>query len=109
MLERFIAQAGDMIVMAVAAFLFGILRLLLLPDRHPVRVYFVSLLSSVAVGVLAGLFCKEIGWGDIASMGAVSLASLLAHDLLMGIMNNRQFLGQILKRAVENLTDKVTK
>ena len=109
MIHRLAEQLGDILVFAAAALIFGIVRLLLLPGNNSVKVYLTSLAASVPVGTLVGAMCLEFGVADYASMAAASVASLLAHDLLTGIMNNRAFLGALLKRAAENLTDKVTK
>ncbi|AEP08880.1 hypothetical protein [Micavibrio aeruginosavorus] len=109
MFARLADQIGDLFVFAAAALIFGIVRLLLLPGGQPVKVYLASIATSIPVGTLAGALCLELGVPDIASMAGACTASLLAHDFLLGIMNNRVFLGQLLKRAAENLTDKVTK
>lgn len=109
MLHRLTEQLGDIIVLAGVALIFGIVRLLLLPGPHSVKIYLTSLAISVPVGTLIGALFLELGMADMASMAAASVGSLLAHDFLTGIMNNREFLSSLLKRAAENLTDKFTK
>lgn len=109
MIHRLAEQIGDILVFAIAALVFGVVRILLLPGGQPVKVYLTSIVASVPVGTLVGALCLEVGLADIASMSAASVASLLAHDLLSSLMNNREFLGQLLRRAMENLTDKVSK
>lgn len=109
MIHRLADQIGDIIVFAGAALIFGIVRLLLLAGDQSVKVYLASLIVSVPVGTLTGALCLEMGVADIASMTAASVTSLLAHDILSGIMKNREFLGSLLKRAAENLTDRWTK
>lgn len=109
LLHRLAEKIGDYYVLAVTALIFGLIRLLTLPGSSSVRNYLISLSASVPVGTLVGALALELGAPDIASMALTSLASLLAHDLVLGILNNKGFIGALLKRAAENLTDKVTK
>ena len=109
MISRFAEHIGEITAFAIAAMIFGVIRLLLLPGDSPLRVYFVSLAVSIPVGTIIGALAMEWGCGDYASMAAASIGSLLAHDLLTGLMSNRAFLGALLKRAAENITDRMTK
>lgn len=109
MFHRLLDQIQDILMMAIAALIFGILKVLMMPNGQPVKVYISSLVASVPVGTLAGALCLELGVPDIASISCASLASVLAHDLLYGIMKNTDTIGGLLKRASENLIDKWTK
>lgn len=108
MIVRLFEKSGEFMVMAGVALLMGLMKILTMP-KQPLKVYMASLMASVLVGTLSGVLALEFNLGDITSMAIASLTSLLAHDLILAVLNNKGFIGSLLKRAAENLTDKVTK
>ncbi len=109
MISRLAEHFSELILLAIAALIFGIIRVWMMPGAKSAKVYVISILISVPTGTLIGAMSLEWGFGDYASMTCASVGSLLAHDILTGIMNNKGFLGILIKRAAENLTDKLTK
>lgn len=109
MFSRLVDQINDLVTFVIVALIFGLVRVVMMPGVKSITTYLLSMAVSVPVGTIAGALCLEFGFGDMASIAMASLASLLAHDLLTGIMNNKDFLGSLIKRAAENLTDRLTK
>lgn len=109
MLGRLLDQANDLIAFAVLGLFFGLLRVWAMPGVQSVFTYLASVGASVPVGTIVGALCLEHGYGDITSISFASLSSLVAHDLITAIVRNKEFLGSLLKRAAENITDKLTK
>jgi hypothetical protein len=69
----------------------------------------ITILIGVIIGTVTGGLALSLGWGDYVALSCSSFASLLSRDFVVGVLNNKGFLGHLLKQAAENLTNKVTK
>jgi uncharacterized membrane protein YfcA len=102
-------QLGDILIFAGLSFVFALTKLVLAPEPRSIRVSMITILIGVVIGTLAGGLALGFGWGDYVALSCSSFASLLSRDFVVGVMNNKNFLGNLIKHAAENLTDKVTK
>lgn len=108
MFHRLLAQLGDLSVLAGISLGFALVKLVLAPEPANFKVGFASVFCAVAIGTLAGGLALGMGWNDYVAMSCSSFASLLSRDLVIGIVNNKGFIGALAKRAAENLTNKFT-
>lgn len=109
MFQRMVAQGWDLLILVVVSLLFGIVKLASMSEKIGVRAALASIFISVAVGTLVGAVAMQLGWVDYIALMCSSLSSLLARDIVVGILSNKSFLGGLLRRGAENLTDKITK
>lgn len=108
MFHRLWLQIGDLSVLAGISLAFALVKLVLAPEPANFKVGLASVFCGVAVGTLAGGIALGMGWNDYISMSCSSFASLLSRDLVIGIVNNKGFLGLLVKQAASNLTNKFT-
>lgn len=109
MLHRLFAQMGDLVVLAGISLAFALVKLVLAPEPSNFRISLASVFCGVAVGTLAGGIALGFGWSDYIALTCSSFASLLSRDLVLGIINNKEFLGRLVRKAALNITDKFTK
>lgn len=109
MIQHLREQFGDLLIFAGISFTFALVKLMLAPEQRSIQMSMVTILLGVIIGTLAGGLALSFGWGDYVALSCSSFASLLARDFVIGILKNKGFMGEIAKRAAENLTDKVTK
>lgn len=109
MLQRLLTQLSDLSVLAGISFAFALVKLVLAPEPANFKIGLASVFCGVVVGTLAGAIALSMGWNDYIAMSCSSFASLLSRDLVIGIINNKGFLGTLVKQAAGNLTDKFTK
>jgi len=110
MFQRILDQVGDLITLALISLIFGVTKVLTLNEsKDCFKCAIGTVIISVVVGTLAGGLALQYQLGDYTSLTISSIASLLSRDLVMAILKNRNALGELLKRAAENLVDKFTK
>lgn len=108
MFQKLISQADNLITFSFFALLFGLIKAALSANRS-VKSIFLTIFVTVPVGTLVGALSLEVGFGEYASLTITSVCSLLAQDIVLGVINNREFLSGLFKRAAENIVDKTTK
>lgn len=110
MFHRILDQAQDLILLAFISLVFGVTKVLTLHEsKNCFKCALGTVIVSVVVGTIAGGLALQYQFGDYTSLTISSIASLLSRDLVMAVLKNREYLGDLLKRAAENLVDKGTK
>ena len=88
---------------------FALIRFIVTPSARTFRNLIASLFVSVPTGVLTGGILKELGYGELLSTGGACLMTIVAHNLMIGlILHNRQLVKYV-DRAINNIIDKLTK
>lgn len=108
MIQKLISQADNLITFSFFALLFGLIKAALSANRS-IKNILLTLFVTVPVGTLVGALSLEVGFGEYTSLTITSICSLLAQDIVLGIINNKDFLLGLFKRAAENIVDKTTK
>lgn len=75
----------DAVGLIFFAFFGGIIRTIYRPSSRKISSYFVSVIISVPVGVLAGNIAIEYGLTDNTSKAAAVVAGIVAHDIIENI------------------------
>jgi hypothetical protein len=109
MLHKLLGQVEDLLPLTIFAFLFGFIKATVSPTPWSLKNTLLTILVSVPVGTLAGAVGLELGFGQYVAFTITSVSSLLAHDIVLGILNNKTLFSDLFKRAAENLIDKTTK
>lgn len=108
-MDKFNHHLETVMPVAVIAALFGILRAIAAPHPKSWKSMVAGVVIAVPVGTLAGMLALESGFKTYAALTITSIVALLGRDLVEGIMDNRGFLVDLIKRGLTNITDKVTK
>lgn len=109
MLHRILEQMSDLLVLAFISIAIGVAKVIATPDPNCWKCRIGTVLMAAFVGTLAGALALQYQFGDYTALTVSSLASLLSRDIVMGILNNRQAIGALIRRAAVNLTDKFTR
>lgn len=105
MWERLTTDLPNILVFTLWAMLFGVIRTIINPVRRSVRSFLTTFLVSVPVGTLLGAVALEHGLGDYTALAGASIGSLIAHDMVLVLLNHRKYVD----RAINNLIDKWTR
>ncbi len=76
---------GDVFGLIFFAFFGGIIRTIYRPRSRNISAYFLSIIISVPVGVLAGNIGIEYGYGQNLSKAIAVVAGIVAHDIIEGL------------------------
>jgi uncharacterized membrane protein YeaQ/YmgE (transglycosylase-associated protein family) len=68
------------------ACIFGTIHTLFSPKNRTIVAYFIAFITSVPVGVLAGLVAEEQGFGTQGSYVITAIGALIAQDLIKFIL-----------------------
>ena len=109
MFERILTQMGDLMTLAIVSLAMGCIKILVSPDQQSWTQRLVTLFISVFVGTLTGAFALQYHVGDYSALMVSSMASLLSRDIVTTILTNRLYLADLIRTALENIVDKVTK
>jgi len=108
MIQRIFEQLSDLALLAIISLVVGFIKILLVPEPRCLLCNVLTLIISVFVGTLAGALAMQFALGDYAALAISSVASLLSRDIVMAMLNNRQHLGYLFKRATTNIVDRLT-
>lgn len=108
MLQRLIDDMGNLILLAAISFLVGIMKMIGTKEPQNWKARIGTLIISVFVGTLAGALTMQYQLGDYTALTITSLASLLSRDIVMGILNNRVYIGRLVKIGLRKLVNKYT-
>lgn len=67
------------------AFFGGIIRTIYRPRSRNLRAYFVSIMISVPLGVLAGMIGEDMGLSPAVDMGLAVLVGIISHDMIEAV------------------------
>ena len=109
LIQRIAEIIPELIAYAVVALVFGIIRILLVPELRGFKNIVTVFVICIPVASLAGWTCMYYGVPDPLCFVACATTSLLSEKIIQAILNNSDYFVNLFKRAGENLTDKWTK
>lgn len=109
MLHRILEQLNDLLALAAVSVLIGVAKVIAVPDPDCWKCRIGTVFMSAFVGTLSGALALQYQLGDYTALTISSIASLLARDIVTGILNNRQAIGALLRKAAVQLVDKFTR
>lgn len=102
----FFKGLADSVGLIFFAFFGGVIRTIYRPRSRNLRAYFVSIMISVPLGVLAGMIGEDMGLSPAVDMGLAVLVGIISHDMIEAVfwtvdkvkMNRESIFGLLLKR-----------
>lgn len=108
LLDRLHTNISDVGVFASVALVFSLFKWAITQGKVPWKTVGLNMAIGITVGVLAGGLALELNAGDFGSIVSASAGTMLGREAL-DFIRDRQALGELAKRAAENIVDKVTK
>lgn len=87
---------------SVVSMLFAVFRVIFTFDKRSIKSHIIGAVVSIPVGILAAGVTESFGYGGFPAYTAASVASLLANDIVVGLLA----LGKQWREAPENFIGK---
>ena len=101
---------GALTVITLCVVMFATVKALVGPNTgRTFKGVMVSFFVAIPVGLIAGLVAFEWGLGQFTSCLVASFATLIGEQIVLSVVNSKLDFSSLIKRAAENLVDKMTK